>query len=234
MRSGEQIMDMIKMSLFLNLNSFNITNINTLLVLIISIFFSNEESINYLFDLFKNYIALFNKKKTVILEGKRCFKTADYNTRSDQLFSDRFKAVWYYSIKSISTNNTIYEIKEYSESCNIYDEYGDSRIKKKGKLSKKNDRDFFIVHQNTKFKLCEDIWCNVYLDNEKIEMNTNKKNNNANIETIKLEIFSKKNSLYKINNFIDEITENYIKEIQDNRVGKKFIYTYLGICTTHS
>ena len=228
MRSGDQIMEMIKMSLLFNLNTLDITNINTLLLIAFSIIFSNEEYINYIFDLFKNYIALFNKKKTVILEGKRCFKTADYNTRSDQLFSDRFKAVWYYSIKSISTNNTIYEIKEYSESCNIYDEYGDSRIKKLGKISKKNYRDFFIVHQNTKFKLSDDIWCNVYLDNEKIEMNNNKKNNNANIETIKLEIFSLKYPLHKINNFIDMITENYIKEIQDNRVGKKFIYTYLG------
>ena len=228
--SNEQLIDMIKMSLFLNLNTLDITNINTLFLLMISIFFSNEHSINYMLDLFKNYIALFNKKKTVILEGKRCFKAADYNTRSDQLFSDRFKAVWYYSIKSISNNNTIYEIKEYSESCNIYDEYGDSRRNKNGKLSKKNYRDFFIVHQNTNFRLSNDIWCHVYLDNEKIEINNNKKNSNANIETIKLEIFSYKYSLYKINNFIDEITENYIKEIQDNRVGKKFIYTYIGKC----
>lgn len=231
-RSSEQLMDMVKMSLFLNLNTFDITNINTILVLMITIFFSNEDSINYIFNLFKNYVALFNKKKTVILEGKRCFKAADYNTRSDQLFSDRFKAVWYYSIKSISTNNTIYEIKEYSESCNIYDEYGDSRFdlrrKKNGKLSKKNNRDFFIVHQNTNFRLSDDIWCHVYLNNEKIELNSNKKNNNANIETIQLKIFSNKYPLYKINNFIDEITENYIKEIQDNRIGKKFIYTYLG------
>ena len=66
-----------------------------------------------LFNILKNYITIFNQKKTVILEGKRCFKTADYNTRSDQLFSDRFKAVWYYSIKSIADNDTIYEIKEY-------------------------------------------------------------------------------------------------------------------------
>ena len=93
---------------------------------------------------------------------------------------------------------------------------------------KKNNRDFFIVHQNTNFRLSDDIWCHVYLNNEKIELNSNKKNNNANIETIQLKIFSNKYPLYKINNFIDEITENYIKEIQDNRIGKKFIYTYLG------
>ena len=228
--SSGQIMDMIKMSFFLNLNTLDITNINTLFLLMISIFFFNENSMDYFLNLIKNYVAIFKKKKTVILEGKRCFKAADYNTRSDQLFSDRFKAVWYYSIKSISNNNTIYEIKEYSESCNIYDEYGDSRRNKNGKLSKKNYRDFFIVHQNTNFRLSQDIWCNVYFDNEKIEMNNNKKNDNRNIETIKLEIFSNKYSLYKINNFIDEITENYIKEIQDNRVGKKFIYTYLGKC----
>ena len=136
-RSSEQLMDMIKMSLFFNLNTLDITNINTILLLVISIFFFNQDFIDYIFNLFKNYIALFNNKKTVILEGKCCFKAADYNTRSDHLFSDRFKAVWYYSINSISSNNTIYEIKEYSESCNIYDEYGDSRRKKNGLISKK-------------------------------------------------------------------------------------------------
>ena len=66
-RSSEQLMDMVKMSLFLNLNTFDITNINTILVLMITIFFSYEDSINYIFNLFKNYVALFNKKKTVIL-----------------------------------------------------------------------------------------------------------------------------------------------------------------------
>ena len=61
--SSGQIMDMIKMSFLLNLNTLNISNINTILVLIFSIFFSNEDSINYIFNLFKNYIAVFNKKK---------------------------------------------------------------------------------------------------------------------------------------------------------------------------
>ena len=128
MLSGNnQFMELLKMSFFLNINNNDYTNFNTLFVLILSLFFTNQVIIDYFFNIARNYSALFNNKKTIILEGKRCFKTADYNTRSDQLFSDRFKAVWYYSINSITNNNTIYEIKEYSESCNIYDEYGDTQ-----------------------------------------------------------------------------------------------------------
>ena len=93
------------------------------------------------------------------------FKNADYNTRSDQLFSDRFRAIWYYSIKSISNNNTIYSASFYaSSSTSLSDD--DARITKRvfipskklrgfepGKIGPKDGNDYIGGNFGTAFNL---------------------------------------------------------------------------------
>ena len=86
----------IKMSYFLNMQSQTSsgeTIIWTLFFLIITIIASDE---NLLYK-FGGYLSYFCHRKysSVILEGKRCFRTTDYQTRSDHLFSNRFNSVWY-------------------------------------------------------------------------------------------------------------------------------------------
>ena len=229
MALDESLNEMIRMLLFMNINNDKTNIYNTIIVLFLSYLFFNMQLIYY-FTKFINEITLFfYKKNMVILEGKSCFKNTEYNTRTDQLFSDRFKAIWYYTINSININKSIYEIKEYSESSNIYNSYGDP--KNNNNNNKMNINEFFIVHQNTNFKINENIYCNVIFLNQEIENENNNRSKRYScnsIETIRLTIFSYKLSLNEITQFIDKITHEYIKNIKDKRLGKKFIYTYLG------
>ena len=220
--------EMIRMLLFMNINNDKNNIYNTIIVLFLSYLFFNMELIYYFTKSINEISLFFYKKNVIILEGKSSFKNTEYNTRTDQLFSDRFKAIWYFTINSISINKSIYEIKEYSESSNIYNFRGDPKT---NNINKININDFFIVHQTTNFKITENIFCNVVFLNEEIEndnSNRSKKSLSNSIETITLKIFSYKLSLKEITQFIDEITNEYIKNIKDKRVNKKFIYTYLG------
>jgi hypothetical protein len=75
-----------------------------------------------------NYIKnLFKKRNVFILEGKLTLKNTDYFTRTDRLFSDRFVAFWHYINTNSMDNPDITSFKEYAETCNIFDEHGDSK-----------------------------------------------------------------------------------------------------------
>ena len=102
-------------------------------------------------------------------------------TKTDSLFSMRFSAFWDYISKNNLNNSTIYSLKEYANSSNIYDDYGEPRKKNKILKMSKNKtnsanssedededednfiekRDIFIVDQPKHFKLKSDIYCKV-------------------------------------------------------------------------
>ena len=226
----------IKFSYLLNMkneNSFFNLFFSSLFIIFLSFLLSND---NFLMDILNfnetldNIIYYIYQKNynTINFKGIRCFKTTEYNTRSDQLFSDRFKAIWYNTIKTINENKSINEIIEFSESCNIYDEYGSSYKNKKNEKRKNNIRDIYIVNQTKKFLLEKDIFCKVKFDNEKIENKSNRSNCSSTLETITIKVFSYNKTIKELTEYIDKITLNYVKEIQNIRVGKKYIYTYLG------
>ena len=125
------ITDTIKFGYLLNIkndSSFFNLFFSTIIIFLFSFLLSNE---NFFSDILNFNETLDNiiyyiyqrKYNTVNYKGIRCFKTTEFNTRSDQLFSNRFKAIWYYTIKTINKNKSISEIVEFSESCNIYDEF---------------------------------------------------------------------------------------------------------------
>ena len=125
-----------------------------------------------IFKFFKYFNIFFPKYNIIILEGKRCLKITSYLTKTDNLFSNRFQAFWYYISKNNLKNNTIYSLKEYANSSNIYDDYGEPKRKKNirnydfdenNSYDDDNDeiinKDIFIVDQNNYFKLSNDIYC---------------------------------------------------------------------------
>ena len=57
-------------------------------------------------------------------------KVTSYITKTDNLFSNRFNAFWYYISKNNLQNPTIYSLKEYANSSNIYDDYVNQKIEK--------------------------------------------------------------------------------------------------------
>ena len=203
-----------------------------LLIILISYIFSNEKFMEDFFTFISENFH-YRRSNCIVLEGKRCFKSTEYNTRSDQLFSNRFKAIWHYIAKNNEDNKSIYRIKEFADSSNIYDEYGDSfgsRRSNRNFDNKNKILDIFIVNQPTYFIIDHDIYCKVSFDNEKIENKSNRKSTNSNIETIKLNIFSYKKSLPYLKSFINNITSQFISEIQNTRINKRFIYTLIGKC----
>ena len=242
------IIDTIKYKYLLNNREHDQNNIGeiviiSLIFIVISYISTNvsrfEKISEKLSDLF-----VYKRLNSILLEGKRCFRITDYNTRSDQLFSNRFKAIWYYLAKnnnSDSLNNnrnnnyTIYSIKEFADSSNIYDEQGDAytsnRSNRNQNQNQKRLLDMYVVNQQTQFIISNNIFCKVSFKNDIINGKSHKKTDDSNsskIEIINLEIFSYIKSLDEIKEFIDKITLEFMSEIHNTRLNKKFIYTLLG------
>ena len=211
----QNMLDTLQMSLIFN-NQNNI--FLTILIIILTKLFSSY-SID---DINEYYINNLFKKRSVCLDGKTTTRSGEYTCRVDNLFSDRFKALWYY-LNSIN-NNSILSIKEYSMSCNNYNDTRMAGIREDEQI---NINDFFIVNQRKKFYIGNDIFCKVkfYFNDSD---NSSSKKCNISIENINLEIFSYKQDISFILNFIDEITNNYLSNVQNNRKNKLFIYTLKG------
>jgi hypothetical protein len=174
----------------------------------------------------------YRKYYSILLEGKRCFKATEYNTRSDQLFSNRFNAVWYFIAKNINENKSIHCLKEFADSSNIYDENGQSCNYSQDNSNtipnvSNNFKDIFIVNQLYEFSLTDKIFCKVTTSSERHERKSGK-NTVSDVEIIKLNIFSYIVPVGEIQLFIDKLTQNYILEIQNTRINKRFIYSLLG------
>jgi len=224
-------METIKIGYLFNMKSgMNISDtiFAPLFFILVSYILSNEKFVESIITFISDNF-YWKRPNCIILEGKRCLRNSEYITRTDHLFSNRFKAVWHYIAKN-TENNSIYKIKEFADSSNIYDENGDSyRSRRSNKnTNKKRDLDMYIVNQGKYFILDKDVYCNVFFDTEIVENKNSRKNNSSNIETIKLKIFSYNKSLINLKEFIDNITIRFISEIQNTRIDKRFIYTLIG------
>jgi len=160
------------------------------------------------------------KKKSITIEGRRCIKSGTYATRTDQLFSNRFRALWHYIGEHINTQSSIVSIKEYAESANSHNSYGD-----KITASTHEHQDIYVVKQNRYFVLAEDIFCNVVFNNEDLGEGTKML---CKIETISLHIFSYKKTLGELQYFIDGIMKKFMINIETCRWNNFYIYTLVG------
>lgn len=209
------ILDALKMSLVLN-------NQNSIFFTIIAIIFTTILSSYSIEDLYEYININHYKIKKICLDGKTTTRSGEYTCRIDNLFSDRFKALWYY-INTIN-NKSITSIKEYSMSCN---NYNDSRMAGHREETQINNNDFFIVNQKKKFYIGDDIYCTVKFSFVEPDGASSKKCN-VSIENINLEIFSYKHDTTYLLEFIDKITNDYLSKVQNNRKDKLFIYTLKG------
>ena len=220
---NHDMLDTLKMSLIFN-------NQNNIFFTIIIIIFFSLFRINNFEEIIEYGTAIMHKMffnqniNHIILEGKTTTRTGEYICRIDNLFSDRFKAIWIY-INS-NNNKTIYSVKEFSMSCN---NYKDCRMGGSDYIDDvicENNENFFIVNQKRKFLIQDGIYCSVKFLNDKIEQQNGRCN--LNIENIYLDIFSYKHNIHYISKFIDNITNEYITKVQNTRKNKIFIYTLKG------
>ena len=231
----ESLFETLKMGYIFNMkdktNYFDmITSI--FFIYIFSYIFKNQYIINYFSEhISENFIEkiicyFYNKPVRVKIDGKRSTRTSDYICRTDNLFSNRFQAMWYY-INTSHNIPSIYSVKEFATSGNNYDDYRMAGSDTSDKIDKTSN-DIFIVDQIQRFKLNNDIYCKVYISSDNIETNTNKNSSTINIETVQIELFSYTLSLNEVKKFIEINTNKYISQIKDKRYNKKFIYTYIG------
>jgi hypothetical protein len=164
---------------------------------------------------------LFTKNK-IILEGKICTSSATYsdNVNMNSVYSDNFKAINNYIIKLIGKNNTIYHIRE------LYVPNNNNNYYEQNKDDNNHLNNLFIIDQPKSILLDNKNKIYAYTKITKHEEdNSDKKNSKTyTIENINLEIYSYKCSLCVLNNFVQNITNNYLINIEKNRKTKKFIY----------
>lgn len=176
----------------------------------------------YIFDNIKKYITnsewpIYNfnlqRKNTIIIEGKRSLRSSHWRFAYNNLFSDDFRALWYY-INECSGFKNIYNIKAIN---------GDEQDhEQENELQKKQQ--FYIVNQNTSFMLEKDIYCHVRIndnreDSEKLlEMH-------GQIDTITIELYSYNKTVVELKKYIEMNTQHYLDTMEKMRHNKKFIYT---------
>jgi hypothetical protein len=224
----DNIIDALKINIITN-NKDDDKNAKILNMLItvffISIFtivsnYLKDGASNLSFYRLKNKIySLLFKKNRVIIEGKRCFKSSDFSTKNEILFSDTFKALFNHIHKNMNYKD-IYSIKEYTNEISYVDSDDDDD-------DNHSENTMYIINQNREFKIKEDIFCIVYIDKQNIEGGANSKTFTQ-VENIELTIYSYKISLDEIKDFIENITYKYMNSINKIRSNKRFIYTYEG------
>jgi len=215
----------IKMNLFMNLKTNNPIFdmlITTLIIGLISAITNMiaKNKINYecITSVIIEYVWPIN---SIVIEGKQSIKSSTFNTRSEQMFSNRFRALWQYISLNIDKNPSIYGLKEYAESFNTYDQFG-TYISASERVE---GRDIYVVKQKRYFRLKDGLFCKVHFSNESID---NGSKTLGNIETISLKLYSYKLSLSQLKIFIDEITNKFLENIDIYRCNKQFIYTLVG------
>lgn len=170
-----------------------------------------------------NFKYLFFKKNMVILEGKKSTYSSGYDKHifSSSLFTDRFNATWNYIIKNIESNKSIYEIKEMANPTT-------GPYENPSKDIKDFQKELFIVTQEKEFLIDEKLKIyavtRVFVEDQENKEETKTKTATK-IDKIVINLFSYETDLDTVKKFIDTITENYLKSIENERYNKKFIYT---------
>lgn len=219
-----------------NTNSVNYNFLMLFFITFVTFVINNDacyEKTQQVFNEFLNlFLFIIPKRNSIILEGKRCLKVTSYLTKTDNLFSNRFNAFWYFISKNNLKNKTIYCVKEYCNN-NLYDDYGvpinnrrinddtgDNRCDDEDRLE---NNDILIVDQLHYFKISKNIYC-------KVLKNLDKSDDKRMFETenISIELYSYTLSIYDLKEFLDKLDNDYRKSVEEERNNKKFIYSLIG------
>lgn len=170
----------------------------------------------------------FMRANKIKFEGKRTTKSSQYATVTENLFSTRFKAIWHFvSSKNGngngSENRDIFSLKEMPFSDVSKDSFGDPL---ENKRLKNYTNDLYVVNQQRSFEIAPNIYARVYFDHDRLNGSNRGSANSTSvsINIIYVTIYSRKKSLFELKEFCDNITEDYIKSIEQRREKKKYIY----------
>jgi len=216
----------IKMKIFSFIKTndpFLDTIITTILLTLMSYFIKVLYNLNLSFD-FENMNVIdkikytLYKKNIIIMDGKKC-SGINYNASQviSSVFGTRFKAVWKEIIDGIDKNDTIHEIKDF---------YSDDLEDKSEKINYKND--VFIVSQKKPFLFNRELQIYALTKVTISESKSDKKESNTKTEDIEITLFSYYTSLSRMMNYIQQITDEYTRYIEESRNNKVFFYTLVN------
>jgi len=198
------------------------TMLNMILLTIIMSFinYAIKQSTYYLEDI--EIHKLFNihyimhklyKKNSVEYEGKISCGINFYNSELKQtsMFGKRFKALWEHIVANIDKNPSIYYIKEQM-------------------LNKKED-EIYMVAQKDKFLVCKEleIYAYTYSESESSKKEDEDVKNKNKTSNITIELYSYKSSIETIKMFVENVTTEYVKKLDEVRKGKHFIYSLTSV-----
>lgn len=172
---------------------------------------------------FSNFILNYSRYNTLTIEGYRTIILGPFCARTQNIFSMRFRALWYH-IQSIQRDTvTIKSIKEYPASGNPNDDDLDGNT-----LPAKFENDIYVVNQKKSFEIMKNVWCRVNIAEEDIEPNSRnggRSGAGTKLEKITIDIYSSKCSLTDLKEYLDQITEKYMDNLYMYRRDKLFIYS---------
>ena len=158
---------------------------------------------------FEFFFHKLHKKNSVEYEGKISCAVNTYSSELKQtsVFGKRFKALWEYIISEIDKNPSIHSIKEQT-------------------LNKKED-EIYMVNQKDKFLVCKDleIYAYTYTENESTNKEEDEIKTRNKTSNIIIELYSYKSSTEAIKMFVENITLEHMKKLENARKNKHFIYT---------
>jgi len=166
----------------------------------------------------KYIIKKFQSRNCVEYEGKFISHYDRYDNRMNQTicFSKNFTALWKHIIKNTVVNPSICAIKEFM-------------ITQKSEDYENGDDTFFMVNQNTEFLIDSDreIYATTYEYRESNEENEEKKHSRSANKTnhIVIQLYSTKSNIASIKQFVDDLAEKYVAEIEERRKNKRFVYS---------
>ena len=168
------------------------------------------------FNIARKIYFLWQKPKRILITGHIFRELRFLNIRFN--FSQRFKAILYKILKSMSTEKNkklIQKIKELQvrDSTRYFE--------------KKEEEEFnFIVDQKSSFEIDDGIFCEVNAFYNNIE--SGDKKTNINKEEYQIEIWSEHMDCQQLLEYIEKITDEYEREQRDKSNRKKYIFTFDG------
>jgi SpoVK/Ycf46/Vps4 family AAA+-type ATPase len=159
---------------------------------------------------------LWKRPKRILITGHIFREFRFLHIRFD--FSQRFKAILYKILKSMSTEKNkklIQKIKELQvrDSTRFYE--------------KKEEEEFnFIVDQKSSFEIDPGIYCEVNSYYNNIE--SGDKKTSINKEEYQIEIWSEHMDCQQLLEYIEKITDEYEREQREKSNRKKYIFTFDG------
>jgi ATP-dependent 26S proteasome regulatory subunit len=158
---------------------------------------------------FDFFLHKLHKKNSVEYEGKISCAVNMYSSelRQTSVFGKRFKALWEYIIAEIDKNPSVHSIKEQT-------------------LNKKED-EIYMVNQKDKFLVCKEleIYAYTYTENESTNKEEEENKTRNKTSNIIIELYSYKSSTEAIKMFVENITLNHMKKLENARKNKHYIYT---------